>query len=344
MLHDNKVVYVGKATVLRQRWDSHHRIKEFKKLSGEVRIAWFICDNPELTDELEKSMIARFEPSINGSKVEYATPPETNKRERFPQGDTNRVSFTLAPGVRQRVDKMLPILGSSLSKTLRYLIDLGLDVFELAQKNGNSIPQVGSLDRMFSTYTSLGMELVFACDSLGLSVPEVGRVGIWFIDNLYPGFDNIEGIQRDEEFQASRIFRLSGEIQKLFQQQLSLLSEEEFAVFLKNLHQETVIGQEFVATCQTLGLQPPQKGKIEEWLLSKMEQHAQLEKGSVSEANSTAELQSTKDNLLGVNSQPFLEYLLTLDKMPTEEEQVLIASRFSVEQALIKKLISRLKF
>jgi hypothetical protein len=267
-----------------------------------------------------------------------------NKRERFPQGDTNRVSFTLAPGVRQRVDKMLPILGSSLSKTLRYLIDLGLDVFELAQKNGNSIPQVGSLDRMFSTYTSLGMELVFACDSLGLSVPEVGRVGIWFVDNLYPGFDNIEGIQRDEEFQASRIFRLSGEIQKLFQQQLSLLSEEEFAVFLKNLHQETVIGQEFVATCQTLGLQPPQKGTIEEWLLSRMGKQAQLEKGSVSEANSTAELQSTEDNLLGVNSQPFLEYLLTLDKMPTEEEQVLIASRFSVEQALIKKLISRLKF
>ncbi len=59
MLHDNKVVYVGKATVLRQRWDSHHRIKEFKNLPGEVRIAWLICDNPELIDELEKSMITR---------------------------------------------------------------------------------------------------------------------------------------------------------------------------------------------------------------------------------------------------------------------------------------------
>ncbi|MEA5596705.1 hypothetical protein [Rivularia sp. UHCC 0363] len=267
-----------------------------------------------------------------------------NKRERFPQGDTNRVSFTLAPGVRQRVDQMLPILGSSLSKTLRYLIDLGLDVFELAQKNGNSIPQVGSLDRMFSTYTSLGMELVFACDSLGLSVPEVGRVGIWFVDNLYPGFDNIEGIQRDEEFQASRIFRLSGEIQKLFQQQLSLLSEEEFAVFLKNLHQETIIGQEFLVTCQTLGLQPPQKGKIEEWLLSKMRQQVQLEQSSFSGADSTAESHSTENNLLEVNSQPFLEYLLTLDAMPTEEEELLMARRFGVEQALIKKLISRMRF
>lgn len=77
VLHDNKVVYVGKATVLRQRWDSHHRIQEFKDLPGEVRIAWLICDSSELIDELEKSMIARFEPSINGSKVEYATPRKT---------------------------------------------------------------------------------------------------------------------------------------------------------------------------------------------------------------------------------------------------------------------------
>lgn len=77
VLHDNKVVYVGKATVLRQRWDSHHRIKEFKNLPGEVRIAWHKSDSPELIDELEKSMIARFKPSMNGSKVEYATPRKT---------------------------------------------------------------------------------------------------------------------------------------------------------------------------------------------------------------------------------------------------------------------------
>ena len=77
VLHDNKVVYVGKATVLRQRWDSHHRIKEFKNLPREVRIAWLICDSPELIDELEKSIIARFQPSMNGSKVEYATPRKT---------------------------------------------------------------------------------------------------------------------------------------------------------------------------------------------------------------------------------------------------------------------------
>ena len=53
VLHDNKVIYVGKATVLKQRWDSHHRIKEFKNLSGEVRIAWLQSDSPELIDELE---------------------------------------------------------------------------------------------------------------------------------------------------------------------------------------------------------------------------------------------------------------------------------------------------
>ncbi|MEL6163217.1 MAG: hypothetical protein AAFR37_05460, partial [Cyanobacteria bacterium J06628_3] len=47
------------------------------KLSGEVRIAWSICDSQELMDELEKFMITRFQPSMNGSKVEYATPRKT---------------------------------------------------------------------------------------------------------------------------------------------------------------------------------------------------------------------------------------------------------------------------
>ncbi|NJS16406.1 MAG: hypothetical protein HC787_04595 [Nostocaceae cyanobacterium CSU_2_110] len=273
----------------------------------------------------------------------------TNKRERFPEGDTDRVSFTLKKGVRQRVDNLLPILGSSLSKTLRYLIDLGLDLFDLAQKNGNSIPQAGNLDRMFSTYTSLGVEFIFACESLGLSVPEVGHVGIWFVDNLYPGLDHVEGIQRDTNYQASRVFRLSREIQKLFYQELNLISEEEFTVFLRNLHQETAIAlctapkgsiatgtlegsiaQEFVATCEALGVQLPEKGKVREWLQNLV---------VAQEASNVADR-----DLASGNSQPFLDYLLTLDAPPTEDEENSIAHQFGLEPAHLKKLISRMKF
>lgn len=58
----------------------------------------------------------------------------SNQRERFSGGDTDRVSFTLAPGVRQKVDDLLPILGGTLAKALRRLVDLGLDLVDLAQK------------------------------------------------------------------------------------------------------------------------------------------------------------------------------------------------------------------
>lgn len=153
-----------------------------------------------------------------------------------------------------------------MAKALRRLVDLGLNLVDLAQKSGKPVPQPGSLEQMFSGYTSLGIELIFACESLGLSVPEVGQVGVWFVDNLFLGLSDIEGIKKDNDFQASRIFRLSREIQKFFQQQLNVLSEDEYAAFVKNLHREAVIGQEFVAACRTLGWQLPKTGKLQEWL------------------------------------------------------------------------------
>lgn len=64
-------------------------------------------------------MIAQFKPWMNGSKVKLDSKDGCSvdadkdyvKRERFSGGDTDRVSFTLAPGVRQKVDDLLPILG-----------------------------------------------------------------------------------------------------------------------------------------------------------------------------------------------------------------------------------------
>lgn len=303
----------------------------------------------------------------------------SNQRERFSGGDTDRVSFTLAPGVRQKVDDLLPILGGTLAKALRRLVDLGLDLVDLAQKSGKPVPQPGSLEQMFSGYTSLGIELIFACESLGLSVPEVGQVGVWFVDNLSLGLGDIEGIKKDNDFQASRIFRLSREIQKFFQQQLNVLSEDEYAAFLKNLHREAVIGQEFIAACRTLDLQLPETGKLQEWL-----QDLVVRSRSVSAVESelsnelleecdrlgieppkpgevVAWLQNTRpavfeqsmhehrlpftdDGLPLGGSQPFLEHLLTLNAPPTEDEEYDIAHRFGVDPAHLKDLISRMRF
>ncbi len=302
----------------------------------------------------------------------------SNQRERFSGGDTDRVSFTLAPGVRQKVDDVLPILGGTLAKTLRRLVDLGLDLVDLAQKSGKPVPQPGNLEQMFSGYTSLGIELIFACESLGLPVPEVGQVGVWFVDNLSLGLGDIEGIKKDNDFRASRIFRLSREIQRFFQQQLNVLSEDEYAAFLRNLHREAIIGQEFVAACQKLGWQLPETGKLQEWLQDLVERSRSL--STVSQLSNElleecerlgidppkpgevgAWLQNTRpavfeeplhehrlpftdDGLPLGGSQPFLEHLLTLNAQPTEDEEYDIAHRFGVDPAHLKELISRMRF
>ncbi|ALF54903.1 hypothetical protein ACX27_22065 [Nostoc piscinale CENA21] len=302
----------------------------------------------------------------------------SNQRERFSGGDTDRVSFTLAPGVRQKVDDVLPILGGTLAKTLRRLVDLGLDLVDLAQKSGKPVPQPGNLEQMFSGYTSLGIELIFACESLGLPVPEVGQMGVWFVDHLSFGLGDIEGIKKDNDFRASRIFRLSREIQKFFQQQLNVLSEDEYAAFLRNLHREAIIGQEFVAACQTLGLQLPETG-IQEWLQDLVERSRSLSTVESQLSNELLEecerlgidppkpgevgawLQNTRpavfeepmhehrlpftdDGLPLGGSQPFLEHLLTLNAPPTEDEEYDIAHRFGVDPAHLKELISRMRF
>ncbi|MCC5670624.1 hypothetical protein LC653_44375, partial [Nostoc sp. CHAB 5784] len=161
---------------------------------------------------------------------------------------------------------------------------------------------------------------------------------------------------------------LSREIQKFFQQQLNVLSEDEYAAFLKNLHREAVIGQEFVAACQTLGLQLPETGKLQEWLqdlvvrsrsLSASAVESQLSNELVEECERlgidppkrsevAAWLQNTRsavfeqpmhehrlpftdDGLPLGGSQPFLEHLLTLNALPTEDEEYDIAHRFGVD-------------
>ncbi len=139
--------------------------------------------------------------------------------------------------------------------------------------------------------------------------------------------------------QPSRVFRLSREIQKLFYQELNLVSEQEFAAFLKSLNKETVIAaanpfgsiaQEFLATCQALGLQPPEKGKLQEW----------LENLVVAQEASNF----TARNLPSGNLQLFLDYLLTLEAAPTEDEENSIAHHFGLEPAHLKRLISRVRF
>ena len=280
------------------------------------------------------------------SKQQFEQNPKLPpKRGRPVDMQKDRVTFHINVDTRTQIEKLIPEWGKSLSMVVRKLVDLGLEVVSLSNKG--ITPRSGNLEEWLASYTSLGTELTIACETLNLSVPKSGQVAIWLLDKMAFGSNDPHVISEELDTTPNLLerIRLGKQVQTFsFKQGVELPQNEEFLTWLEQLYGEALIGQEFVTTCQTLGLKPPQNGEIEEWLLSKMGQQAQLEKGCVLEADSTAQSQSTEDDLFGVNSQPFLEYLLTLDKMPTEEEQVLIASRFAVGQTLVKKLISRMKF
>lgn len=280
------------------------------------------------------------------SKQQFEQNPKLPpKRGRPVDMQKDRVTFHINVDTRTQIEKLIPEWGKSLSMVVRKLVNLGLEVVSLSNKG--ITPRSGNLEDWLASYTSLGTELTVACETLNLSVPKSGQVAIWLLDKMAFGSNDPHVISEEVDTTPNLLerIRLGRQIQAFsVKQGVELPQNEKFLTWLEQFYVDALIGQEFVATCQTLGLKPPQKGKIEEWLLSKMEQQVQLEKACVLEANPRAELQSTEDNLHEVNSQPFLEYLLTLDKIPTEEEQVLIASRFGLEQVLIKKLIYRMKF
>jgi len=68
VLAGDTVLYVGKATNLRQRWLAHHRLKQLNEY-GACRIAWMMVDDTSLLDELERACIAHFQPVLNGTEI-----------------------------------------------------------------------------------------------------------------------------------------------------------------------------------------------------------------------------------------------------------------------------------
>jgi toxin ParE1/3/4 len=64
---ENRLLYIGKAIHLRQRWKSHHRSSQFESLK-QVRLAWLSFDPPlsnEALYRVEQECILHFRPPVN---------------------------------------------------------------------------------------------------------------------------------------------------------------------------------------------------------------------------------------------------------------------------------------
>lgn len=68
---NHRILYVGKAKNLAERWKNHHRLYKLQEIDKEspVRIAWQPWNIEDL-DEAEKSLIINFHPLLNNTKVE----------------------------------------------------------------------------------------------------------------------------------------------------------------------------------------------------------------------------------------------------------------------------------
>ncbi len=105
----NQVLYVGKASNLRARWQGHHRFEQLKNINKKrpVRIAWLVCEEAKL-NQWELYYINKYCPLLNNTSVE--------------------------------AKKIIPsqiILSKSLEKIAKYAI-----VFGICPRKGNDLPTI----------------------------------------------------------------------------------------------------------------------------------------------------------------------------------------------------------
>lgn len=76
----NDVLYVGKAASLVKRWRNHHRRAQLER-EGDVRVAWWLWDDPTSMRVVEQMLIARFRPALNRAPVVPFTAEEIEDKQ-----------------------------------------------------------------------------------------------------------------------------------------------------------------------------------------------------------------------------------------------------------------------
>jgi hypothetical protein len=119
-LEGDRVLYVGRASNLQQRWTTHHRYSQLKGINN-VRIAWLECSDPSLLPEIEVALIEYFQPSLNGEPVQrapknlkgimtYVRPEVYNKLKLLAEKDersiSNLAAKVLSDWIEERSDQL----------------------------------------------------------------------------------------------------------------------------------------------------------------------------------------------------------------------------------------------
>lgn len=100
---DDHVLYVGKASNLRTRWQGHHRLDQLTRIHKKqpVRISWLDCsDRPQQLDDLEAEYIDLYTPLLNQTKVpaKKIIPAEVSLQRLLEKLTRYTLVFGIIPG------------------------------------------------------------------------------------------------------------------------------------------------------------------------------------------------------------------------------------------------------
>ena len=117
------VLYVGKAIGIKSRWQQHHRLAEFRSLP-DVTIAWLEVKSVDSLSDIERALICRFRPSLNGT-----VQPSRNKGSvatrsiAYAHGEVKKpYQLMLTPTALKRVAGIAGAVGISRSEVLERMI------------------------------------------------------------------------------------------------------------------------------------------------------------------------------------------------------------------------------
>lgn len=79
VMESDRVLYIGRAANLMQRWTSHHRTAQLESFSG-VKIAWIECSDSGLLTDIESALIEYFDPLLNNSPHTWQPLPDGVRR------------------------------------------------------------------------------------------------------------------------------------------------------------------------------------------------------------------------------------------------------------------------
>ena len=113
---DHKILYVGKADNLRNRWNSHHRYQYFIETSLESRIGYFVLDAVDNLDQIVEEFQAEPMTTVSSKALVTADELEIVKQELYTLKQQFKTTFSALAelglsDIAKRLEASLPPRG-----------------------------------------------------------------------------------------------------------------------------------------------------------------------------------------------------------------------------------------